>query len=126
MTLMWVSMVVMLLMGFPFMVLILGSLILHIEIAMPVFNMNVIVQQVLTGMSPPALQAVPMFILGASILTSGQAARRLINMVRVMVGHIPGGLPITTNASCTLFGAVSGSTLFRPAASSRAAGARRR
>jgi len=110
MTLMWVSMVVMLLMGFPFMVLILGSLILHIEIAMPVFNMNVIVQQVLTGMSPPALQAVPMFILGASILTSGQAARRLINMVRVMVGHIPGGLPITTNASCTLFGAVSGST----------------
>lgn len=110
MTLMWVSMVVMLLMGFPFMVLILGSLILHLEIAMPTFNMNVVVQQVLTGMSPPALQAVPMFILGASILTSGQAARRLINMVRVMVGHIPGGLPITTNASCTLFGAVSGST----------------
>lgn len=110
MTIMWVSMVVMLLMGFPFMVLILGSLILHLEIAMPMFNMNVVVQQVLTGMSPPALQAVPMFILGASILTSGQAARRLINMVRVMVGHIPGGLPITTNASCTLFGAVSGST----------------
>ncbi|MDA3950387.1 MAG: TRAP transporter large permease, partial [Spirochaeta sp.] len=54
--------------------------------------------------------AVPMFILGAGILTSGQAARRLINMVRVMVGHIPGGLAITTNASCTLFGAVSGST----------------
>jgi C4-dicarboxylate transporter, DctM subunit len=26
------------------------------------------------------------------------------------VGHLPGGLPITTNASCTLFGAVSGST----------------
>jgi tripartite ATP-independent transporter DctM subunit len=103
-------MVVMLLLGFPFMVLILGSLMLHLEFAMPMFNMNVLVQQVLTGMSPPALQAVPMFILGASILTSGQAARRLINMVRVMVGHIPGGLPITTNASCTLFGAVSGST----------------
>jgi len=103
-------MVVMLLIGFPFMVLILGSLIMHLTINMPMFNMNVIVQQVLTGLSPPALQAVPMFILGASILTSGQAARRLINMVRVMVGHIPGGLPITTNASCTLFGAVSGST----------------
>ncbi len=110
MTLLWVSMVVMLLIGFPFMVLILGSLIMHLTINMPMFNMNVIVQQVLTGLSPPALQAVPMFILGASILTSGQAARRLINMVRVMVGHIPGGLPITTNASCTLFGAVSGST----------------
>ncbi|MFP4374579.1 MAG: TRAP transporter large permease [Spirochaetaceae bacterium] len=110
MTLMWVSMVVMLLMGFPFMVLILGSLMLQLEVNMPMFNMNVIVQQVLTGLTPPALQAVPMFILGAAILTSGQAAKRLINMVRVMVGHIPGGLPITTNASCTLFGAVSGST----------------
>ena len=110
MTILWVSMLVMLLLGFPFMVLILGSLLLHIGIMEPLFNMRVIVQQVLTGMSPPALQAVPMFILGASILTSGKAARRLINMVRVMVGHIPGGLAITTNASCTLFGAVSGST----------------
>ncbi|MFP4151991.1 MAG: TRAP transporter large permease [Alkalispirochaeta sp.] len=111
MTLLWVSMVVMLLLGFPFMVLILGSLLLHVEVAMPTFNFsNVMVQQVLTGLTPPALQAVPMFILGAGILTSGQAARRLINMVRVMVGHIPGGLAITTNASCTLFGAVSGST----------------
>ncbi|MFP4010171.1 MAG: TRAP transporter large permease [Spirochaetaceae bacterium] len=110
MTLMWVSMVVMLLFGFPFMVLILGSLILQLQVNMPMFNMNVIVQQVLGGLTPPSLQAVPMFILGAAILTSGQAARRLINMVRVMVGHIPGGLPITTTASCTLFGAVSGST----------------
>src|SRR6056297_1832686 len=110
MTLMWVSMVVMLLMGFPFMVLILGSLILQLQVNMPMFNMNVIVQQVLTGLTPPALQAVPMFILGAAILTSGKAARRLINMVRVLVGHVPGGLPSTTNASCTLFGAVSGST----------------
>lgn len=110
MTILWVSMLVMLLAGFPFMVLILGSLMLHIGIVEPLFNMRVIVQQVLTGMSPPALQAVPMFILGASILTSGKAARRLINMVRVMVGHLPGGLAITTNASCTLFGAVSGST----------------
>jgi tripartite ATP-independent transporter DctM subunit len=31
-------------------------------------------------------------------------------MLKVFVGHLPGGLPITTNASCTLFGAVSGST----------------
>ena len=110
MTLLWVSMVTMMLMGFPFMVLILGSLMLHLEIAMPMFNMTVIVQQVLAGLTPSALQAVPMFILGAGILTSGKAAERLISMVRVMVGHIPGGLAITTNASCTLFGAVSGST----------------
>jgi tripartite ATP-independent transporter DctM subunit len=51
-----------------------------------------------------------MFILAANIMTSGKAANRLVEMIRVFVGHIPGGLAITTDASCTLFGAVSGST----------------
>jgi len=103
-------MVSMLLLGFPFMVVILGSMLLHINIAFPAFNFTVLIQQIINGMTPPALVTVPMFILGANIITSGQAAPRLINMVKSFVGHIPGGLPITTNASCTLFGAVSGST----------------
>ncbi len=100
----------MLLLGFPFMVVILGSLLLHISITFPSFNFTVLVQQIINGMTPPALVCVPMFILGANIITSGEAAPRLINMVKSFVGHIHGGLPITTNASCTLFGAVSGST----------------
>lgn len=104
------SMIVKLLLGFPFMLLILGSLVLYLMIYMPHFNMIVVIQQVRTGIMPPALVAVPMFILGASIITTGDAASKLINMVKAFVGHIPGGLPITTNASCTLFGAVSGST----------------
>ncbi len=104
------SMIVKLLLGFPFMLIILGSLTLYLMIYMPHFNMIVVIQQVRTGILPPALVAVPMFILGASIITSGDAASKLINMVKAFVGHIPGGLPITTNASCTLFGAVSGST----------------
>ncbi len=99
-----------LLLGFPFMVVLLGSLLLYFWIYMPGFNMNVLVMQVLSGIKPPALVCVPMFILGANIITSGKAAEKLINMVKAFVGHLPGGLPITTNASCTLFGAVSGST----------------
>ncbi|MFO7731464.1 MAG: TRAP transporter large permease [Spirochaetia bacterium] len=110
MTVLWVSMISMLLLGFPFMVVLLGSLILHLNLAFPSFNFSVIVQQMVTGMTPPALVAVPMFILGASIMTSGHSAPRLINMVKAFLGHIPGGLAITTSASCTLFGAVSGST----------------
>ncbi|MFO7849456.1 MAG: TRAP transporter large permease [Spirochaetia bacterium] len=110
MALLWVSMISTLLLGFPFMVVILGSLLLHINVNFPSFNYTILIQQVIYGMTPPALVTVPMFILGANIITSGQAAPRLINMVKSFVGHIPGGLPITTNASCTLFGAVSGST----------------
>lgn len=103
-------MVTMLLFGFPFMVVLLGSLILYILVYMPGFNFLVLVQQILTGVTPPALVCVPMFILAANIITSGRSAEKLIHMVKSFVGHIPGGLPITANACCTIFGGVSGST----------------
>ncbi len=108
-----ISLLIMLLLGFPFMVTLLGSLILYIAVYMPEFAPKMLitmVQQVIAGVTPPALVCVPMFILSASIITSGESASRLIRMIKVFVGHLPGGLPITTNASCTLFGAVSGST----------------
>jgi len=113
MTLFGISLVSMLLFGFPFMVTLLGSLILYVYVYMPDLAPKLVttmVQQVITGVTPPALVCVPMFILSASIITSGKSAGRLIQMIKAFVGHLPGGLPITTNASCTLFGAVSGST----------------
>ena len=113
MTLFGISLASMLLFGFPFMVTLLGSLILYVYVYMPDFAPKLVmtmVQQVITGVTPPALVCVPMFILSASIITSGESASRLIRMIKAFVGHLPGGLPITTNASCTLFGAVSGST----------------
>jgi tripartite ATP-independent transporter DctM subunit len=113
MTLFGISLASMLLFGFPFMVTLLGSLILYVYVYMPDFAPKLVVtmvQQVITGVTPPALVCVPMFILSASIITSGESAARLIRMIKAFVGHLPGGLPITTNASCTLFGAVSGST----------------
>ncbi len=103
----------MLLIGFPFMIILLASLMLYLVVYMPDMApklITIMVQQVITGISPPALVCVPMFILSASIVTSGESAKRLIRMLHSFVGHLPGGLPITTNASCTLFGAVSGST----------------
>jgi C4-dicarboxylate transporter DctM subunit len=103
----------MLLIGFPFMVILLASLILYLVVYMPTMAPKLIlimVQQIITGISPPALVCVPMFILSASIVTSGESAKKLIHMILTFVGHLPGGLPIATNVSCTLFGAVSGST----------------
>ncbi|WP_366921995.1 TRAP transporter large permease [Metallumcola ferriviriculae] len=110
MLLVFLTMIILLLLGFPFMVTLLGSTLLYFFIYLPGFNMNVVVQQIISGVSPPALVAVPMFILAAEIITSGKSSQKLIRMIRSFVGHIPGGLPITTNLSCTLFGAVSGST----------------
>ncbi|MEH6447014.1 MAG: TRAP transporter large permease, partial [Oceanospirillaceae bacterium] len=71
---------------------------------------GVIVQQMVTGISPNALIAVPMFILAADIMTRGHTAYNLLGLIEAFVGHMRGGLPITACISCTLFGSVSGST----------------
>jgi len=73
-------------------------------------QMETLIQQMMRGISPTLLIAVPMFILAADIMTRGQSASRLIDMVMTFVGHIKGGLAVSTAVSCTLFGAVSGST----------------
>lgn len=110
MVLLAILMPILLFLGFPFMVIILGSLLLGIWLYMPGFDLTVLVQQTLTGMEPFALLCIPMFILAANIITTGESANRLVRVIRAYIGHIPGGLPITCNAACTLFGSVSGST----------------
>lgn len=96
--------------GFPFMVVLLATFLVVSFFFFPDLNLNILVQQILSGIKPLSLVCVPMFILSANIITSGQAAKRMINMVKAFLGHLYGGMPIVTNVACTLFGAVSGST----------------
>jgi len=104
-------MVLLLLLGFPMMVpLIAGATIGFVMMFNGFGQMDTLVQQIIAGIRPASLIAVPMFILAADIMTRGTSAERLINMVMSFVGHIKGGLAVSTAASCTLFGAVSGST----------------
>lgn len=99
-----------LLMGFPMKVPLIASTLLGLVLYFPDVNPSVMIQQMIGGVKPAALIAVPMFILAADIMTKGQAADRLLNLVQTFIGHIRGGLPITTAVTCTLFGALSGST----------------
>ncbi|WP_114416710.1 TRAP transporter large permease [Marinospirillum perlucidum] len=109
--LMLAAMIVLLMLGFPMMIpLTIGALIGFVMMFDGLGQMDTFVQQVMAGIRPAALIAVPMFILAADIMTRGQSASRLINMVMSFIGHIKGGLAVSTAASCTLFGAVSGST----------------
>ena len=100
---------ILLLLGFPMMVpLSAGALALVIGF-LPV-DPTLLIQQMIGGVKPTVLIAVPMFILAADIMTKGHTADRLLDLVLAFVRHLRGGLPITTAVSCTLFGAVSGST----------------
>jgi len=77
---------------------------------MPNVDPAVIGQQLLAGIQAFVLLSVPMFIFAADIMCAGQTANRLLDFVEKFVGHIYGGMAITTAAACTLFGAISGST----------------
>ncbi|WP_299756551.1 TRAP transporter large permease [uncultured Boseongicola sp.] len=104
-------MIVLLLLGFPMMVpLIAGASVGFYMMLNGFSQMETMIQQFMAGIRPASLIAVPMFIFAADIMTRGQSADRLIDMVMKFMGHIKGGLAVSTAAACTMFGAVSGST----------------
>lgn len=57
-----------------------------------------------------SLMAIPMFILAGNLLSKGSAAQRIIEFAKSVVGHLPGGLPISAIFASIIFAAVSGSS----------------
>lgn len=102
--------IALLLLGFPMLVPLLAAATAMLLVEFPQVSPQVLVQQMIGGVKPSALVAVPMFILAAELMTGGQTAQRLLDLVESFVGHLRGGLAVTCAASCTLFGALSGST----------------
>ena len=56
------------------------------------------------------LMAIPYFILGGALMSTGGVAKRLIRFAVACVGHVRGGLAIAAVLACTFFAAVSGSS----------------
>lgn len=104
------TMIGLLVLGFPMMIPLLAATILGFLIFFPMMPVENIIQQMIGGVRPTALIAVPMFIFAADIVTKGKTADRLLDLVMTFVGHVKGGLAVTSAVTCTLFGAVSGST----------------
>ncbi|MBB6214138.1 tripartite ATP-independent transporter DctM subunit [Anaerosolibacter carboniphilus] len=103
-------MVVLLLLNFPMLIPMIVAPLAVLVVYFPNINPLLATQQIIAGVQPFVLLAVPMFIFAADIMCAGQTARRLLDFVETFVGHIHGGMSITTAATCTLFGAISGST----------------
>ena len=58
-----------------------------------------------------ALLAIPFFVLAGAIMAEGGMAARLINLAKVFVGVIRGGLALVNVLASTLFGCISGSSV---------------
>ncbi len=109
-TVMMTVMIVLLLLGFPMMMPLIAATLLAFWVYLPNLNTVQIIQQMIGGVKPQALVAVPMFIFAADIITRGHSADRLIDLVMRFMGHLRGGLAISLTSACALFGAVCGST----------------
>ncbi|HJV79692.1 TRAP transporter large permease subunit [Noviherbaspirillum sp.] len=57
------------------------------------------------------LVALPLFVLSGYLLASGGIGEEVFDVVSKFIGHLPGGLVITSIVACAIFAAISGSSV---------------
>src|SRR6187549_932183 len=78
--------------------------------------LEAVMLKVAGGMSGFSLLAIPFFILAGAIMAIGGMAERLVNLAKVFVGCICGGMALVNILASTLFGCISGSSVADTAA----------
>lgn len=68
-------------------------------------------QHVLDHLNSLTLMAVPFFVLAAVLMKGGGIARALFDWATVLVGRMPGGLPIAAILATAVFAAINGSSV---------------
>ena len=103
-----ISLVVLLLFGVPvYMVLISSTMIsLFVFSSLP---LTVIHNALFEGLNSFPLLAIPCFVVAGTLMEQGGVTGQIIDVVKMLVGRMYGGLGITTIMACTFFAAISGS-----------------
>lgn len=70
----------------------------------------IIVRKLLELTGKEVLLAIPFFVVAGELMTQGSLARRLIEVMKALVGWFPGGLAVAAVAACCFFAAISGSS----------------
>ncbi|HSF06793.1 MAG TPA: TRAP transporter large permease [Methylomirabilota bacterium] len=86
----------------------LASLIAAMWISLP---MEAVMLKISDGTDDFSLLAIPFFVLAGAIMAEGGMATRLVNLAKILVGFIRGGLALVNVLASTFFGAVSGSSV---------------
>jgi len=73
--------------------------------------LEAIMLKISDGTDDFALLAIPFFVLAGAIMAEGGMAARLINLARIFVGLIRGGLALVNIMASSLFGSISGSSV---------------
>jgi tripartite ATP-independent transporter DctM subunit len=71
----------------------------------------VVPQRIFAGADSFVLLAIPLFILAGALMETGGISARLVDLARVMVGHVRGGLGMAVVVAEMFFSGISGSTV---------------
>jgi C4-dicarboxylate transporter DctM subunit len=72
--------------------------------------LTILPQQFFNALDNSVLMAIPFFILAGAIMTEGGIARRLIEVMNLVVGRFRGGAAMAAVVACVFFSALSGSS----------------
>src|SRR5688572_8557343 len=73
--------------------------------------LEAVILKISDGTDDFALLAIPFFVLAGAIMAEGGMATRLIDLARVFVGFVRGGLALVNVLAMTLLGCISGSSV---------------
>jgi len=71
----------------------------------------VVPQRILAGADSFVLLAIPLFILAGALMETGGISARLVELARVLIGHVRGGLGMAVVIAEAFFSGISGSTV---------------
>jgi tripartite ATP-independent transporter DctM subunit len=86
----------------------LGAIVAALYVDIP---LEAVMLKISDGTDDFALLAIPFFVLAGAIMAEGGMAARLINLAKVFVGFIRGGMAVVNVLASTLFGCISGSSV---------------
>ena len=113
--LLFISMIVLLIVGVPIAFVLCGSSIIAILSTGDIHN-AIVIQRMFSGSGSFTLLAIPFFVLAGSLMSSGGISKRLVNLCNSLFGHISGGLAMVAIITCAFFAAICGSSAATAAA----------
>lgn len=89
---------------------------LALMVQLDFFDAQLLAQNTQAGFDSFPLLAVPFFILAGELMNAGGLSRRIIDLARTFVGHVPGGLGYVAIAASLMLASMSGSAIADTAA----------